>query len=348
MTSNRIRRAGFLSSVTRTSALVLVLLFASGELLRVFSNERNEGVRAQLASLQQETGLTLAGFPSNYLLWIDFASRVASIEITTMPASRTAEGALSPDGAQVAFRWAAPSQPVPTDEILAIAHRDGTDLREYPKIRILKTPCWAPDKSKMAVFANVAKPGERYREGLVLLDLRSGAVEEISPGGFVAPECWSPDGKQIVYSARELQGQHDPGKSWREVYTRVGIYDIARKYWHEIARGNEPAWSPDGSWIAVLDGNRYFAIRPSGAERKSLLQAKDLWGGLTWSPDSRFVAYAVSHIDFMNPSRVSRIRVRRLVDGSDDWVADKLMLGTSFRWIQVGSGNSTRPNQGKL
>jgi Tol biopolymer transport system component len=346
MTSNGIRREELFSAVTRTSALVLVLLFASGELPRVFSNERKEGVRAQLASLQAETGLTLSGFPSNYLLRVDFASRDVSIETTSMPASRTAEGALSPDGAEVAFRWADPSLPVPEDEILAIARHDGTGMREYPKIRILKTPCWAPDKSRIAVFANVTKPGERYREGLVLLDLSSGAVEEITPGGFVSPECWSPDGKQIVYSAREPQGPREadqPHKNWREVYTRVGIYDVARKNWREIAHGNEPAWSPDGGWIAFLDGNHYYAIRPSGVERKPLLQAKDLWGGLAWSPDSRFVAYAVSHVDFMNPSRVSRIRVRRLVDGSDDWVADKLTLGIYLRWIRVGSGNSTRP-----
>jgi Tol biopolymer transport system component len=88
-------------------------------------------------------------------------------------------------------------------------------MREYPKIKILATPCWSPDKSRIAVFAVVSKQGEPYRTGLLLLDLNSGLLEEIFPGGFVASECWSPDGKQIVYAARKSSERNgtDPRKN---------------------------------------------------------------------------------------------------------------------------------------
>jgi Tol biopolymer transport system component len=318
----------------------LLWLAGLGKSPQASSKETKDGVRRQLASLQKETGLTLAGFPSNYFLHIAFKDRSVSIERTSLPGSRTAEGTLSPDGSEVAFRWSTPSLPEPENEILAVVRRDGTGIREYPQIRMLATPCWSPDKSRIAVFAVVSKQGEPYRTGLLLLDLNSGVLEEIFPGGFVASECWSPDGKQLAYSARKSSERNgtDSRKNWREVYTQIGIYDIAQKSWHEISQGNEPVWSPDGKWIAVLDGDHYYAIQPSGAERKVLVQAKDLWGNLAWSPDSRFIAYAVSHVDFMNPSGVSRIHVRRLADAADDWVADKLMLGTTVRWIKIGNG----------
>ncbi len=49
-------------------------------------------------------------------------------------------------------------------------------------------------------------------------------------------------------------------------------------------------WSPDGNRIAFLEADGYYAIRPSGSERKRLANKKDGLKALWWSPDSRFVA----------------------------------------------------------
>jgi WD40 repeat protein len=199
-------------------------------------------------------------------------------------------------------------------------------LREYPQISAPQTFCWSPDGAKLVVGAQTSRLGESLHLGLVLLDLQSGSAEQIYPEGSVTPQCWSPDGRQIVYSAiNSLEKNGTDG--------RIGVFDIAQKAWRALVPGRNAAWSPDGNWIAFLSGGGYYALRPSGEERKVLLTAKDLCCCLTWSPDSRFVAYAVARLSFMNPSRVARVRVRRLEDGSDDWVGD-LSIGTIINWIR--------------
>jgi Tol biopolymer transport system component len=309
--------------ILRVLGLALALVFSA----QAAPKEKRPGVRVQLASLQEETGLTLTAFSHGYIDSIGFAHRSYSWEHLPVPDSRTDEGVLSPDGAEVAFRWAPPSKPG-TKRILAIMRRDGSGLHEYPNVREPGSPCWSPDKTKLVMSADVEKPGERYRAGLVLLDIGSGSVDEIGLEGSVTPQCWSPDGKQIAYTIVDSLG-----KGYYEVHGRIGVYDVVQENRRELVHGADASWSPDGNWIAFLDGNSYYAVHPSGTERKLLLSVKDPWCCLAWSPDSRFVAYAVTRLSFMNPSRVMRIYVRRLEDGSDDWVAKDVSLGSFFCWI---------------
>lgn len=101
-------------------SICLLLFTVLGKSPQAASKENKDGVRRQLASLQKETGITLAGFPSNYFLHIAFKDRSVSIERTSLPGSRTAEGALSPDGSEVAFRWSTSSLPQPENEFLRL------------------------------------------------------------------------------------------------------------------------------------------------------------------------------------------------------------------------------------
>jgi Tol biopolymer transport system component len=301
--------------------MALVVVFSA----QAAPKEKKPGVRAQLASLQEETGLTLTGFEYGNIDTIGFLHRSFSFKHMNMLESRSDNGVLSPDGTELAFRWLSPSRSG-TPRVLAIVRRDGSGLREYPSVREPASPCWSPDKTKLVISAHVQQPGERFRVGLLLVDLVSGSVEQIGPEAWVTPQCWSPDGRQIAYTVvdlRDKDGRH----------SRVGVCDITQKNWRELAHGEDASWSPDGNWIAFLDGNSYYAVHPSGTERKLLLSVKDPWCCLAWSPDSRFVAYAVTRLSFMNPSRVMRIYVRRLEDGSDDWVAKDVSLGTLFSWI---------------
>ncbi len=55
--------------------------------------------------------------------------------------------------------------------------------------------------------------------------------------------------------------------------------------------GRYATWSPDGNWIAFFEDDGYYAIRPSGNDKKLLFKKKDALTALWWSPDSRLVAY---------------------------------------------------------
>jgi hypothetical protein len=57
--------------------------------------------------------------------------------------------------------------------------------------------------------------------------------------------------------------------------------------------------------------------------------------GLYWSPDSRIVAYVVEKGGFLHlDAEVYLLKVRRLQDGSDDWVNDDdVGCCESIQWV---------------
>src|ERR1043166_1670546 len=85
---------------------------------------------------------------------------------------------------------------------LAVAHTDGSGVRKYPRIVLPSEMCWTREHSKLAMvelLENDSKPQ------LVVLDLDSGKPDPVAVGRNVAvtPQCWSPDGRQLVYFAGE-------------------------------------------------------------------------------------------------------------------------------------------------
>jgi Tol biopolymer transport system component len=273
-----------------------------------------EPVRQAIASQQKQTGLTLATF-SRVLETHDFASRTSEERKIQIAHGIPLEGAPSRDGEYIAFGL---SVDHPYRTYLAIVHSDGSGLREFPDVVSPFHFCWSYDKSKMAL--NVALRRQPFGE-LVILELNSKATQELEASARVTSQCWSPDNKQIVYG----------------VGSSIRIYDLQEKKWHELAQGKDPAWSPDGNWIAFRDGDSYYTIRPSGAERKLLFKTFFARSGPWWSPDGAVVAYQC--VDKKMPKHsefaTRQLRVRRLSDNSDDWVAEGSDVDyvPSYQWI---------------
>jgi hypothetical protein len=300
----------------RQLSLTIPVVILGLSTVSVVGGMSQASVYEQLVALQKETGLTLATFGFAQNITVDFARReIVSRRWKEAPTgpSRAQGGTVSPDLSEVAVSWLES----PNRRTLRIVRSDGTLVREYGEIgEPSSTVCWSGDNTAIALNTTVREGGE-LRSRLVLLNLPSGAITEIGPAANLTTQCWSPDGKQLVYSVVDWSAEA------RQRGT-VFVFDVRTKKSRELGRGAYPSWSPDGRWIALLDSGEYDIVRPTGADRQVLFRAKHAEMGLLWSPDSKFVAYPLRYFPAFVSGYYLRIRVRRLADNSDDWVVKGL------------------------
>jgi len=276
-------------------------------------------VRAELTQLQEETGLSLAYFYRSINI-VRFVDRLVLPGKEILSVGQATGGDISPDGTEIAFLfWDSEGK-----TYVAIVRPDGSALQEYPQVSA-DAICWSYDKSKLAMEVQNLKRGTTPpNDPLLMLNLGSGRTQEIDVRAYVTSQCWSPNNKQLVYGTEHT----------------VRLYDIEQNMWTVLAKGTEPTWSPDGNWIAFLDDDSYYAIRPSGEDRRLLFKTRGAMSGLWWSPDSRIVAYASRNRRFEPPLIAVdvgslRLRVKRLADGSEDWVAQLSdVYVPRFHWLK--------------
>lgn len=272
--------------------------------------ERKESVLAELTRLEEQYGLTLASFYRGIEI-VSFRNRSV---IQGKDLQFAYEGTVSRDGTEVAASLG---------PFLGIAALDGSHVRKYPDTAAVEE-CWSYNKSKLLVTAeNVQGGASPPNYSLEILSLDSNSTQQVDVRAQVTSQCWSPDDKQVVYEADDT----------------VRLYDTERKLWSVLAKGRAPTWSPDGKWIAFLDNDTYYAIRPSGEDRKVMFHKWHAVSGLYWSPDSRIVAYAsqAGLLEGVITFDVEeyRLRVRRLADNSEDWVVSVGLAAGSWSWQWV-------------
>jgi hypothetical protein len=326
-----------------STLLFLLVVFAFTTAMA--RSHKLDGVRGELAGLQEQTGLGL-GYFGFVFGKVDFAHRPHfRSQPGPGPASHAQDGGVSPHATMIAFAWPYSIDGEgrrifgshPEGYRLGIVHIDGTGLVEFPAIKEPQYFCWSADESKLAVSTDVRGiSGNKGR--LVVLDLHSNQVEEIATGpAFLTPQCWSPDGRSLVYKIYALGDEHKQVGS-------VAIYNLSDRTTKVLGPGAHPTWSVDAAWIAFLEGDDYYVVRPDGTDKRVFLHAARPMTGLLWSPDGRYVAYGVC-CKYSITSALWRFYVRRLSDNAEDWVADinNIPHGDSVHWIQTG-GLETRKN----
>lgn len=268
---------------------------------------RRESVRAELTRLQKQTGLSLVSASWDVLQYVDLKHH------GIFQVQRVHGGVISPDGKTIAF--ASFHGVFPTH--LAISRIDGNVLHEYPNLEQPADMCWSHNGSKLAVMLSNREAGSP--NGLIVWNFESQTSEQIARRGSLTIQCWSPSDKEVVY----------------EVEGAMVIRDLEKSASRDLGRGKWPTWSPDGEWIAFLDHDRFYAVRPDGGDRKVLFQHKGASSALWWSPDCRFGAYLAMASMFAGGLSLDvenyRLRVIRFSDNSDDWVANSGY--SEYQWI---------------
>src|SRR6202047_3850602 len=295
--TNSMRTGTFVSWILAvTGPLVLIPRLAIAP-----QASQGESVRSELIRLHDEKGLTVAWVDSNSLGRAYLThSAVNSVQAISF---KRRIGMQLQDSLQ-AFR------------------PDGFYDEEYPGVWGIGG-CWSHDQRRLAatVFDH-STAGVR----LEILDINSKNVHTIAINAnqrrFVTSQCWSRDDQKLVY----------------ETDADVMVFNVEDDRSETVAKGKDPTWSPDGEWIAFRDRDTYYAIHPDGSGRKKLFH--NYWGravsALYWSPDSRIVAY-VRELGFLQggalDAEVNQLRVRRLEDGSDDWLCRESVDLAGLRWI---------------
>jgi len=148
-------------------------------------------------------------------------------------------------------------------------------------------PAWSPDGRQIAFASG--------NTGIYVMDAYGRNTRRITSGDDHNP-AWSPDGERIAFDryAQPLapSSRHD---IW--VVKADGTGEVPLTSAFSNATYEEPAWSPDGRWIALsqLSGNdqTLLLVSPDGRESRVLgLGPLRMPEHPAWSPDSKRLAFA--------------------------------------------------------
>lgn len=284
-------------------------------------------VKSDLIQHENQDGYRLVSLRNSLIFTVSFENNSLSQTRLFTDATNASYGRMSRDGLFAAVALCANSDELYAREfhacgktILATIDIKQNDVKKFQDLGDPGTDmCWSRDASKLVLTVNRRRQGEADNEfGLQIMDLKTGQTQMLAEGPdyFVDPQCWSPDDKEIVYTANQPMGVQI-----------VQLYNTLTGKSTALARGGHATWSPDGTRIAFLYcppslvGCSYYGLRLRDRKQELLFKA-DGETGLSWSPDSLFVSYITGARLFERKSsewfrEIRRLRVRRLADNAE-------------------------------
>lgn len=139
-------------------------------------------------------------------------------------------------------------------------------------------PRWSPNSGEI-LFTGIREGQARY---LYVISPDGGSLHPVLPVDWEGSEAdWSPDGYRIVVNMRNPKSKPD-----------YALYLVEPTTWAvkelQNSKGlNEPRWSPDGRYIAAIDGTKHrVMLFDVEKEKWSSAGEGELVAGLHWAKDS--------------------------------------------------------------
>lgn len=234
-----------------------------------------------------------------------------SVLLTSYPGSER-NPALSPDGNQVAFSWDGRNQD--NFDIYVKLIGSGAPLRLTTSPAEDLNPAWSPDGGTIAFLRNLGF----HRSELLLIPALGGPERRLAEARteFRLPSlAWSPDGRWLVVSHREREGEpHALFLVSAQTGDKRRLTTVPRMLFGDFA----PAFSPDGRSLAFCRLSGY-----STSEVQLLPLARDLtaageprrlssagrWAtSPVWTGDGRRIAYlSADRPDSRNELRIASV-----------------------------------------
>ncbi|MDP9299977.1 MAG: hypothetical protein M3P43_03635, partial [Actinomycetota bacterium] len=219
--------------------------------------------------------------------------------------ARTLGGlAISPDGTELAFTRRMGGR---FRYQIFVMGADGGGIQQLTHQPLgAYAPAWSPSGDQIA-FISDAGNGPGNGLDLFVMDADGSSVRQVSRTTDMNERIavWSPDGSRLAFEASTTSGDS------------IGIADVSTGVTSLISRSvaaaesglaaaAEPAWSPDGSWIAFegagasgFQHGKIWLMHPDGTDEHILVGSMGVppeESSPTWSPDGRQIAYCQSSV----------------------------------------------------
>lgn len=240
-------------------------------------------------------GVAMAAFwrfrqltPAEWLEPIPFTSRIG----------HAGSPSFSPDGKQIAYSWGPLGDPTASIYVKQVGTEAELRVTNSPGEDVL--PAWSPDGRFLAFYRRV-----EGRSGYYIVSVLGGPIRLLAAStdtGTGGGLDWSPDGRHIIFprippSWARMDGWNMHWIASLDIETGEQTF-LTRPKRTEALMDTEPAVSPDGRMLAFVrwraaDSCDLFVLHLDGSPARQLTRFGGRIFGVTWTPDSRELVFAM-------------------------------------------------------